>query len=130
MIRSPFRGSAYDDSRYELRHSRVTTATSRARDILFFFFNDTATTEIYTLSLHDALPILPHRRDRRRPGTALCRGLRRRGTARAVRSAQSVRRPADVAPRHRGGARLPAITPGIRAPCGRGKGCVDRLPVR
>src|SRR5471030_3534594 len=30
--------------------------------IFFFFFNDTATTEIYTLSLHDALPIL-----RRRP---------------------------------------------------------------
>src|SRR5438552_7205900 len=26
---------------------------------VFFFFNDTATTEIYTLSLHDALPILP-----------------------------------------------------------------------
>src|SRR6478752_8178473 len=35
---------------------------------LFFFFNDTATTEIYTLSLHDALPI-PWRRPgaRRRP---------------------------------------------------------------
>src|SRR2546426_6629864 len=33
---------------------------------LLFFFNDTATTEIYTLSLHDALPIYridPHRRD-------------------------------------------------------------------
>src|SRR5256885_17269007 len=35
---------------------------------IFFFFNDTATTEIYTLSLHDALPIfarfclLPRRR--------------------------------------------------------------------
>src|SRR6266581_7449807 len=29
---------------------------------LFFFFNDTATTEIYTLSLHDALPILAHDR--------------------------------------------------------------------
>src|SRR2546430_5577723 len=29
---------------------------------IFFFFNDTATTEIYTLSLHDALPIC-------RPGT-------------------------------------------------------------
>src|SRR2546427_1973738 len=31
----------------------------------FFFFNDTATTEIYTLSLHDALPISnrPERRD-------------------------------------------------------------------
>src|SRR5437588_5319699 len=29
--------------------------------VFFFFFNDTATTEIYTLSLHDALPILnPH----------------------------------------------------------------------
>src|SRR5437762_11274820 len=28
----------------------------------FFFFNDTATTEIYTLSLHDALPIFRQRR--------------------------------------------------------------------
>src|SRR6478672_12730955 len=28
-------------------------------DFFFFFFNDTATTEIYTLSLHDALPISP-----------------------------------------------------------------------
>src|SRR2546426_12586776 len=28
----------------------------------FFFFNDTATTEIYTLSLHDALPISSRRR--------------------------------------------------------------------
>src|SRR2546426_10934295 len=27
--------------------------------LLLFFFNDTATTEIYTLSLHDALPISP-----------------------------------------------------------------------
>src|SRR5256885_15013252 len=27
------------------------------RFLFFFFFNDTATTEIYTLSLHDALPI-------------------------------------------------------------------------
>src|SRR2546422_2130292 len=47
---------------------------------MFFFFNDTATTEIYTLSLHDALPIsragrapggrpvhLPRRRDARAP---------------------------------------------------------------
>src|SRR5256885_13475691 len=30
------------------------TPSSRS---IFFFFNDTATTEIYTLSLHDALPI-------------------------------------------------------------------------
>src|SRR6266480_7951667 len=28
-----------------------------SRFVFFFFFNDTATTEIYTLSLHDALPI-------------------------------------------------------------------------
>src|SRR5215475_12305242 len=33
-------------------HSRVLVIASS-----FFFFNDTATTEIYTLSLHDALPI-------------------------------------------------------------------------
>src|ERR1035441_11119625 len=32
--------------------------------IVFFFFNDTATTEIYTLSLHDALPISTTRRPR------------------------------------------------------------------
>src|SRR2546422_6797210 len=30
----------------------------------FFFFNDTATTEIYTLSLHDALPISQRQRNR------------------------------------------------------------------
>src|SRR5947208_10756769 len=28
--------------------------------LFYFFFNDTATTEIYTLSLHDALPICRH----------------------------------------------------------------------
>src|SRR6266487_5481607 len=33
----------------------------------FFFFNDTATTEIYTLSLHDALPISRRRRCARPP---------------------------------------------------------------
>src|SRR5256885_15834801 len=33
--------------------------TSPTFIFLFFFFNDTATTEIYTLSLHDALPIYP-----------------------------------------------------------------------
>src|SRR3712207_7181251 len=36
--------------------------------MILFFFNDTATTEIYTLSLHDALPILPAHRAVR-PGT-------------------------------------------------------------
>src|SRR2546429_9488448 len=45
-----------------------------------FFFNDTATTEIYTLSLHDALPIYPacprktqcHRHSLRRPRRKRC----------------------------------------------------------
>src|SRR3712207_8559114 len=41
-------------------------------DMMFFFFNDTATTEIYTLSLHDALPIsaAPVRPRRRGPSSA------------------------------------------------------------
>src|SRR5258707_6177522 len=40
---------------------RVTKYLLRQRTcyLFFFFFNDTATTEIYTLSLHDALPIFP-----------------------------------------------------------------------
>src|SRR3712207_6987358 len=60
-----------------------------------FFFNDTATTEIYTLSLHDALPIsgLWRRRGRRsRRGVALSLGRRRRPRARAARSARARRR--------------------------------------
>src|SRR5215216_6994449 len=42
--------------------------------LCFFFFNDTATTEIYTLSLHDALPILSQRclRTRGRPRSTGC----------------------------------------------------------
>src|SRR5271168_5628101 len=39
----------------------------------FFFFNDTATTEIYTLSLHDALPIsLASRRSTRKQNCVVC----------------------------------------------------------
>src|SRR5256885_7670819 len=44
--------------------------------MFFFFFNDTATTEIYTLSLHDALPISPrhaeHDDHERRVGPPQC----------------------------------------------------------
>src|SRR3712207_7263186 len=46
--------------------------------ILFFFFNDTATTEIYTLSLHDALPIWRHDAVRD-TGARAPRGARVRG---------------------------------------------------
>src|SRR2546429_1156386 len=52
----------------------------------FFFFNDTATTEIYTLSLHDALPISRRRRSRGRADRTLLRvrlGSVRSGCARA-----------------------------------------------
>src|SRR2546429_6972992 len=44
---------------------------------IFFFFNDTATTEIYTLSLHDALPI-----SRLQPGAL--RGDHHAGAARSL----------------------------------------------
>src|SRR5256885_4703098 len=66
---------------------------------LFFFFNDTATTEIYTLSLHDALPIWQpaprpavcggHRRPLRPAVRAAATGAKRahRGVDRAVRGA-------------------------------------------
>src|SRR2546422_10011926 len=56
----------------------------------FFFFNDTATTEIYTLSLHDALPI-----------SRSCLACKRRGI-------DDPRCPGDGASggRHRGGDRL------------------------
>src|SRR5947199_3166402 len=37
--------------------SSVSFLASTLSILFFFFFNDTATTEIYTLSLHDALPI-------------------------------------------------------------------------
>src|SRR5437868_8961831 len=61
--------------------------------ILFFFFNDTATTEIYTLSLHDALPISGGPR-RRADG----RGTGRRAEEARVaglRGAAEVLRPLD-----------------------------------
>src|SRR5713101_9733878 len=50
----------------------------------FFFFTDTATTEIYTLSLHDALPISPGRAPRVAPSRAghACRRVARRAAGR------------------------------------------------
>src|SRR5256885_4803786 len=48
-----------------------TTHRLSAPSFLFFFFNDTATTEIYTLSLHDALPICPPSRSSTSPVRAL-----------------------------------------------------------
>src|SRR3712207_7236754 len=61
--------------------------------MLIFFFNDTATTEIYTLSLHDALPISAGRAVERQPAVEgrdpvgqapQARAVRRVGAAHAV----------------------------------------------
>src|SRR2546430_15373168 len=70
----------------------------------FFFFNDTATTEIYTLSLHDALPI-SERRSLRRP---------RDGARRQSRAAQESRvREAHRCGGERGLRRWRARTPAL-----------------
>src|SRR2546430_12541614 len=61
-------------------------AYAHLSNFIFFFFNDTATTEIYTLSLHDALPIcrqLLARQDR--PGSPPDRVGRRRARRRHFR---------------------------------------------
>src|ERR1043165_8903851 len=71
--------------------------------LLFFFFNDTATTEIYTLSLHDALPIsgaLGRRPRAARGGLALALGERQRSPRPRLRSA--LRRSSSPAARRRG----------------------------
>src|SRR5258705_11551776 len=62
---------------------------------LFFFFNDTATTEIYTLSLHDALPISPSTNPRSdgQPGGSHCRAGSAPLRARTIRDGRSERSP-------------------------------------
>src|SRR2546426_1730856 len=58
----------------------------------FFFFNDTATTEIYTLSLHDALPISRRRNNLcARRGTNCCVWASRQTRTRASRDRKSTR---------------------------------------
>src|SRR5256885_11628781 len=52
--------------------------------VYFFFFNDTATTEIYTLSLHDALPISPPRARSLRPSAPRSTRPARPGVPRSI----------------------------------------------
>src|SRR3712207_7106889 len=59
------------------------------------FFNDTATTEIYTLSLHDALPISAPRRPPRWPGSAPRTGRRVGWAAPGARACRERTRPAS-----------------------------------
>src|SRR3712207_798004 len=74
--------------------------------VFFFFFNDTATTEIYTLSLHDALPISAHRR--RRAAASRGGGARPAAGPARPRSRSAARRPASAAPGRGAGRRAPA----------------------
>src|SRR5256886_6235816 len=63
--------------------------------ITFFFFNDTATTEIYTLSLHDALPISARARSARsslRARPASARAAPRRARCAPSRAPHAARR--------------------------------------
>src|SRR5438105_15930917 len=62
-----------------LRQSPLSSSSSVYLHLFFFFFfNDTATTEIYTLSLHDALPILVLLRCRARTAGLILRRWHRR----------------------------------------------------
>src|SRR5258708_30846233 len=65
------------------RLSFLPIRAARYSDTFLFFFNDTATTEIYTLSLHDALPISTGPARPGRPG--------RRGAPRAASTASPAR---------------------------------------
>src|SRR5690348_18063263 len=70
--------------------------------VLFFFFNATATTEIYTLSLHDALPIFAHRAV-----------IKPSASARVRSESRNAPRTADVTVRDRKSTRLNSSHPSI-----------------
>src|SRR3712207_7010519 len=70
--------------------------------IFFFFFNDTATTEIYTLSLHDALPISPAPRGG--PGGAAAPAVHARRARLLPRQAAGIRAHGGPLRRQGGGA--------------------------
>src|SRR3979411_3365662 len=63
---------------------------------LFFFFNDTAPTEIYTLSLHDALPIFPRAQLGDAPRVHRSAGLRRHGVPRGDRKSTRLNSSHDI----------------------------------
>src|SRR5258708_3853493 len=65
--------------------------------LFFFFFNDTATTEIYTLSLHDALPICPNLHEAA-VNTANIDALSRRGDRYSIKGVLHARKTGTVYP--------------------------------
>src|SRR5256885_6531687 len=83
--------------------------------MFFFFFNDTATTEIYTLSLHDALPILPSAVERHGGGIV---PSAERDTGPPRRRRRRSRPPAPRRRRRRGGpVRSEEHTSELQSPC-------------
>src|SRR5256885_14160674 len=83
----------------------------------FFFFNDTATTEIYTLSLHDALPIYA-RKIVRIDGVGARRARARRTERRAAPGTRAVRRaPYRRIPRGHDRRRSEEHTSELQSPC-------------
>src|SRR2546422_10765528 len=96
--------------------------------MFFFFFNDTATTEIYTLSLHDALPISPGSlrrvwQDRSAEARELCQV---RGDLRRVYLPRVVTHDAETVVQRDGGA-VHARKPLQGEPCGRGTAAARHL---
>src|SRR5256885_16314032 len=69
----------------------LSKSTSTQMFFFFFFFNDTATTEIYTLSLHDALPIWRSACARRSPRRRKGSRRRRTGEQHAIEDRKSTR---------------------------------------
>src|SRR3989441_3386732 len=89
----------------------------------FFFFNDTATTEIYTLSLHDALPISPRSACCSLPsstygsdGSRSCAQSSTTAASGAASSAAGTRRDAACSSQSRGARRHPRCRGGLRPP--------------
>src|SRR2546422_7016117 len=81
---------------YTLAHEMLVSFTDCYFSIFFsffFFFNDTATTEIYTLSLHDALPISVRAslRSSQDISTLLVIDAQLKGMTRAIRDRKSTR---------------------------------------
>src|SRR3712207_8284155 len=79
--------------------------------LYFFFFNDTATTEIYTLSLHDALPIFHRRRRPAHQPTAVVHGG---GHDREAPRLRGLYRAAHPSPRGEAGGRADRAADGDR----------------
>src|SRR5256885_17060833 len=96
----------------------------------FFFFNDTATTEIYTLSLHDALPISPdHAHQRVSPDADRAQGAQVPGDGNGevlLRGRLAGARRLSAAQ----GGELAACAAGRAATGGSGRACAPPRPLR